>query len=214
MERVRLSTGGTAPQTAGSAKPPTLHRRCTAICASRGQKWLGKSRPAIVGSLKQTQIGTNSSNAGARGNACSTKLPDPILAYTSAQGALKQQKLKELIMASNTPHTLATEHLPMFVSGQGETDVFFIVVVVMAIVATMSIGALYFTLHSLPERMAHKVNSNQIQLISIMLLVALFTHNNYFFIGALLLAAVRFPDWTTPLNSISKSLEEQAKKGN
>ncbi len=117
-------------------------------------------------------------------------------------------------MASNTPHTLATEHLPMFVSGQGETDVFFIVVVVMAIVATMSIGALYFTLHSLPERMAHKVNSNQIQLISIMLLVALFTHNNYFFIGALLLAAVRFPDWTTPLNSISKSLEEQAKKGN
>ena len=47
-----------------------------------------------------------------------------------------------------------------------------------------------------------------------MLLVALLTHNNYFFIGALLLAAVRFPDWTTPLNSIAKSLEEQTKKGN
>ena len=117
-------------------------------------------------------------------------------------------------MAVNTPHSLATEQLPMFISGPGETDGFFIAVVVIASVAMTSVGALYFTLHSLPERMAHKVNSNQIYLISIMLLVALFTHNNYFFIGALLLAAARFPDWTTPLNSIAKSLEEQTKKGN
>ena len=63
-------------------------------------------------------------------------------------------------MASNTPHNLATEHLPMFVSGPGETDGFFIAVVVIAILATMAVGVLYFTLHSLPERMAHKVNSN------------------------------------------------------
>ena len=117
-------------------------------------------------------------------------------------------------MASNTPHSLATEHLPMFISGPGETDVFFIAVVVIVILAIMVVGALYFTLHALPEKMAHRTNSNQILLISVMLLVALFTHNNYFFIGALLLAAARFPDWTTPLNSIAKSLEEQAKKGN
>ncbi len=115
-------------------------------------------------------------------------------------------------MAVNTQHSLATEQLPMFISGPGETDGFFIAVVVIASVATMSVGALYFTLHSLPERIAHKVNSNQIYLISIMLLVALFTHNNYFFFGALFLAAVRLPDWSTPLNSIAKSLEDQAKK--
>ncbi len=115
-------------------------------------------------------------------------------------------------MASNTPHSLATEHLPMFISGPGETDAFFIAVVVMVILAIMVVGALYFTLHALPERMAHRTNSNQIQLISVMLLVALFTHNNYFFIGALLLAAVRLPDWSTPLVSIAKSLEDQAKK--
>jgi hypothetical protein len=76
----------------------------------------------------------------------------------------------------------------------------------------MVIGALYFTLHALPEKIAHRTNSNQILLISVMLLVALFTHNNYFFIGALLLATVRLPDWSTPLNSIAKSLEDQANK--
>ncbi len=115
-------------------------------------------------------------------------------------------------MASNTPHNQATEHLPMFISGPGETDVFFIVIVVIAILVSMLFGAFYFTLHSLPEKMAHKVNSSQLLLIGVMTLVSLFTHNNYFFIAALLLAAVRFPDWTTPLNSIAKSLDEQAKK--
>ncbi len=133
-------------------------------------------------------------------------------AGTLAQGALKGQKLEERVMASNTPHSLATEHLPMFISGPGETDVFFIAVVVIVILAIMVIGALYFTLHALPEKLAHRTNNNQILLISVMLLVALFTHNNYFFIGALLLATVRLPDWSTPLNSIAKSLEDQANK--
>jgi len=113
-------------------------------------------------------------------------------------------------MASNTPHSLATEHLPMFISGPGETDIMFNAVVVIVILAIMLVGALYFTLHALPEKMAHRTNNNQILLISVMCLVALFTHNNYFFIGALLLAVVRLPDWSTPLNSIAKSLEDQA----
>jgi hypothetical protein len=112
-------------------------------------------------------------------------------------------------MAASTPHNLATEHLPMFISGPGETDVFFIAVVVIAILVIMLAGVLYFTLHALPEKMAHKINHSQLLLIGVMSLVALFMHNNYFFIGALLLAAVRIPDWTTPLNSIAKSLEEQ-----
>ena len=115
-------------------------------------------------------------------------------------------------MASNTPHNLATEHLPMFVAGPGETDVFFIAVVVIAILATMAVGVFYFTLHSLPERMAHKINSNQVLLIGVMSLVAMFTHNNYFFIGALFLAVVRLPDWTTSFNSIAKSLEDRAER--
>ena len=117
-------------------------------------------------------------------------------------------------MATVTPHPTATEYLPMFISGPGETDAFFVAVVIIAIVVTMLIGVFYFTLHALPEKMAHKVNSSQLQLIGVLSLIAMFTHNNYFFIGALFLAVVQFPDWTTPLNSIAKSLEEQAKKGN
>ena len=115
-------------------------------------------------------------------------------------------------MATNTPHSMATEFLPMFIAGPGETDVFFIVVVVIVILVAMLVGALYFTLHSLPEKMAHKVNSSQILLIGVMSLIALFTHNNYFFFGALLLAAVQFPDWTGTLNSIANSLEKVAKR--
>ncbi len=79
-------------------------------------------------------------------------------------------------MASNTPHSLATEHLPMFITGPGETDVFFIAVVVIVILAIMVIGALYFTLHALPEKMAHRTNSNQIHLISIMRKKELMSH--------------------------------------
>lgn len=112
----------------------------------------------------------------------------------------------------NTPHSMATEHLPMFIAGPGETDVFFNVVVVIAIVVAMLFGALYFTLHALPEKMAHKVNSNQIQLIGVLGVIALFTHNNYFFFGALFLAVVRFPDWTSTLNSMANSLKKLAKR--
>jgi hypothetical protein len=50
------------------------------------------------------------------------------------------------------------------------------------------------------------------QLIGVMCLLALFTHNNLFFFAALLLAAVRLPDWSTPLNSIARSLEQQSGK--
>ncbi len=109
-------------------------------------------------------------------------------------------------MATNIPHILATEHLPVFVAGPGETDIFFIIVVVLMIVAVMLIGVFYFYLHALPEKMAHKVNSRQLQFVAILSLIGLFTHNNYFWIAALLLAAIKIPDFITPINSIARSL--------
>ncbi len=117
-------------------------------------------------------------------------------------------------MATNTPHIMATEYLPMFIAGPEETDVFFIAVVVILILVTMAIGGFYFRLHALPEKMAHKVNSSQLQLIGVLSLIALFTQNHFFFFGALILAAIRFPDWTGTLNSIANSLEKVAKKRN
>lgn len=112
-------------------------------------------------------------------------------------------------MAQSTPNELATEHLPMFVAGPGQTDIFFNIVIVVMITVLMLVGVFYFSLHALPEKLAHKYNSRQLQLVAILSLIALFTHNNYFWIAALLLAAVRFPDFVTPLNSIAESLERK-----
>ncbi|WP_295315598.1 hypothetical protein [Roseobacter sp.] len=68
------------------------------------------------------------------------------------------------------------------------------------------LGIAYFTLHAMPEKMAHQGNSTQLQLISILAMLALFTHNNVFWVGALVLAAFRPPDIVTPLQNIAQSL--------
>jgi hypothetical protein len=112
-------------------------------------------------------------------------------------------------MALNTPHPMAIEHLPIFVAGPGETDVFFNIVIVVLIVVVMLIGVFYFYLHSLPEHMAQKANSRQLQFVALLSMIALFTHNNYYWIAALLLAAVKIPDFVTPLYSIANSLKNR-----
>ena len=69
-------------------------------------------------------------------------------------------------------------------------------------------GVLYFTLHALPEKIAHGTSSTQFQLIAVLALLAMFTHNNLFWVAALLLATIKLPDFTTPLNAISRTLAE------
>jgi hypothetical protein len=49
---------------------------------------------------------------------------------------------------------------------------------------------MYFWLHSIPERLAHGSSKVQFQLVAVMSLLALFTHNNAFWVAALLLALV------------------------
>jgi hypothetical protein len=70
------------------------------------------------------------------------------------------------------------------------------------------IGNLYFQLHSLPERVAHRGHHVQMQLVAVLCLLALFTHNHVFWIAALLLAMAHLPDLTTPINSIAQSLKK------
>lgn len=106
-------------------------------------------------------------------------------------------------------HEKAPHYLPGFLPGPDGSDPLFSAVVVMVVVLVLMLGVAYFALHAIPEKMAHKSNSTQFQLIAILSLLALFTHNNLFWIAALLLAAVRLPDFVTPLNSIARSLEEQ-----
>jgi hypothetical protein len=101
-------------------------------------------------------------------------------------------------------------HLPSFITPPGETDVLYIVIIVLAVAGVFALGTLYFKLHALPEHMAHRASRTQYQLVAILALIALFTHNNLFWIAALLLAAVQIPDFMTPLRSVAASLERMA----
>ena len=78
-------------------------------------------------------------------------------------------------------------------------------VIWLLVIIFMVVGNLYLKLHALPERMAHKRNNTQLQFIAVLAILALFTHNNVFWVLALLLSVVRIPDFSTPINSIAES---------
>jgi hypothetical protein len=107
-------------------------------------------------------------------------------------------------------HPLASHDLPFFITAPGETDQMMVTTGVFLVIIIVSVGALYFSLHSLPERMAHKSNHVQSGIIALLCLIALFTHQHIFWIIAILLAFIRVPDFETPLKSISESLERIA----
>ena len=112
---------------------------------------------------------------------------------------------------TTTPHAmhpLAPDHLPRFITAPGETDTMMVNVGVVLVVVILLLGVLYLTLHALPDRMAHSRNSTQFQLIGVLTLLALFTHNNIFWFLAVVLAVVQIPDFMTPLTSIARSLEK------
>src|SRR5580700_12134477 len=104
-----------------------------------------------------------------------------------------------------TPH-----HLPFYIAKPGETDVLMIVMGVFLVLAVLGIGNIYLRLHSLPERMAHKSQKLQFEIVAILGLLALFTHIHLFWIVALLLAVIDIPDFGTPLRSIAGSVEKIA----
>jgi len=104
-----------------------------------------------------------------------------------------------------TPH-----HLPFYLAKPGETDVLMIVMGIFLIAAVLGVGNIYLRLHSLPERMAHKSQKLQFEIVAVLGLLALFTHIHLFWIAALLLALVDLPDFGTPLRSIAGSVERIA----
>lgn len=106
----------------------------------------------------------------------------------------------------------AIAHAPFFVTAPGESDVLFTIIVWFVVLAVFGAGALYLSLHALPERMAHHANHTQIQLISILTLLALFTHNNLFWLAALVIAVVQVPDFYGPIQSIAESVKAMARK--
>ena len=107
-------------------------------------------------------------------------------------------------------HPMASHDLPSFITAPGETDTMMVVTAIFLLVIIVSIGVLYFTLHSLPERMSHRTNQAQAGVVAVLCLLALFTHQHIFWIIAILLAFIRIPDFETPIQSISDSLQRLA----
>ena len=104
-------------------------------------------------------------------------------------------------------HPMATGHIPHYIAAADGSDYLFNFMIVFLIVAVILIGVSYFTLHSIPEKMAHKSNHPQFQLVGILALLALFTHNGLFWVAAILVAGFQFPDWGAPLRAIADAID-------
>jgi hypothetical protein len=107
-------------------------------------------------------------------------------------------------------HPQAPHHLPIFITAPDQTDVLMVVMGIFLVVAVVWVGTLYLRLHSLPERMAHKSEKLQFEIVAILGLLALFTHIHLFWVAGLLLAMIDLPDFGTPLRSIAGSVEKIA----
>jgi hypothetical protein len=107
-------------------------------------------------------------------------------------------------------HPAAPHHLPGFITGPGETDILMVVVGIVLVGSILMVGNFYLHLHTMPERMAHKSQKLQFEIVAVLGLLALFTHNHLFWVIGLLLAMIDLPDFGTPLRRIAGSVEKIA----
>jgi hypothetical protein len=107
-------------------------------------------------------------------------------------------------------HPVASDHVPSFITAPGETDVLMVVMGITLLLFVLMVGVLYFRLHALSERFAHK--KVQFEIVCVLALLAMFTHMHIFWIAGLLLALIDFPDFSGLLRRIAGSTEKIASK--
>jgi hypothetical protein len=100
--------------------------------------------------------------------------------------------------------------MPFFITAPGEPDVLFNVTLVFVVGCIILTGVVFLTIHSLPDRMAHKSKKVLLDLIALLCLLALLTHEHLFWFIAIVLAFIDIPDFLTPVNRIAKSVETMA----
>src|SRR5690349_21020640 len=105
---------------------------------------------------------------------------------------------------------MAPHHLPFYLAPGSGTDTLMVVMGIFLIGTILWVGTLYWKLHSLPERMAHKSHKLQFEFVGVLGLISLFTHMHIFWIAGLLLAMIDLPDFGTPMRSIADSVERIA----
>jgi hypothetical protein len=105
---------------------------------------------------------------------------------------------------------MAPHHLPFFLAPGSGVDPLMVVMGIFLIGTVLWVGTLYWRLHSLPERMAHKSQKLQFEIVAVLGLISLFTHIHAFWVAGLLLALIDIPDFGTPLRNIADSVEKIA----
>ena len=105
---------------------------------------------------------------------------------------------------------VATHHLPAFITAPGQTDVLMVVMALILVLAVLAFGILFLRLHTLPERLAHKSQKIQFEIVAVLGLLALFTHIHAFWVAGLLLALIDLPDLGSFLGRIAGSVEKIA----
>ena len=105
---------------------------------------------------------------------------------------------------------VATHHLPAFMTAPGETDVLMVVTAIVLVLCIVAFGVLFLRLHTLPERMAHKSQKIQFEIVAVLGLLALFTHIHAFWVAGLLLALIDIPDLGSFMGRIASSVEKIA----
>lgn len=103
-----------------------------------------------------------------------------------------------------------SEHLPIFITAPGNTDVLMVIMAIVLAVSVLMFGIFFFRLHTLPERMAHRRHKLQFEIVAVLGLIALFTHEHIFWIAGLLLALIDFPDFSGLFSRIAGSVEKIA----
>ena len=97
-----------------------------------------------------------------------------------------------------TQNPIASDHLPFFITPPGETDVLLHVTGWFVLLCVVGLGVLFFTIHSLPERMAHRTKKVQLDIVAVLCLLALLTNEHVFWFAALILAFIDLPDFLSP----------------
>ena len=115
---------------------------------------------------------------------------------------------KSNLTASTNP--AAPHSLQGFITAPGETDTFLVVMAILLVVVVLTVGLLFLRLHTLPERMAHRSQKLQFEIVAVLGLIALFTHIHLFWVAGLILALIDLPDFGTPLRRIAGSVEKIA----
>lgn len=111
---------------------------------------------------------------------------------------------------SATQNPAAHGHAPFYMVGADGSDPVLVATGIFLLMAVIGFGLFFLRLHTLPERMAHRGHKLQFEIVAVLGLLALFTHQHIFWIIGLFLALIDIPDFTGPLRRIAGSTERLA----